>query len=178
MNNVFSQALEKIVSALKAENIDYMIVGGFAVSYHNRTRTTNDIDLILQIKPDQVSKILKYFPLWQGFEEAFKDDIKRGIIFNITDYETGIRYDFMAYKGHEYGKTAFERREKVEFFEVKCYMSTKEDLIISKFRWHNISPSKKQMEDIRFLILDESLDFEYIQFWTNNLNLETYGLLG
>ena len=39
-------------------------VGGFAVSYHNRARTTNDIDLILQIYPQHIKLILKHFPEW------------------------------------------------------------------------------------------------------------------
>ena len=60
MENVFAQALKKITNILNTEEIGYMIVGGFAVSYHNRARTTNDIDLILQIYPIHVKLILKY----------------------------------------------------------------------------------------------------------------------
>ena len=48
MESLFSKALKKIVNILDQESIDYMIVGGFAVSFHNRARTTNDIDLVLQ----------------------------------------------------------------------------------------------------------------------------------
>jgi len=42
-------------------------------------------------------------------------------LFNITDFETGIRYDFMTYKDSDYNWTAFERRKEVEFFGIKCY---------------------------------------------------------
>ena len=73
MLNIFEKALVKITKILAEEEIDYMIVGGFAVSFHNRARTTNDIDLVLQIYPNQVEKILKYFPEWQGFEDSFKE---------------------------------------------------------------------------------------------------------
>ena len=154
-----------------------MIVGGFAVSFHNRARTTNDIDLILQIYPHHIKLILKHFPEWQGFEESFMESAKRGLLFNITDFETGIRYDFMTYKDSDYNWTAFERRKKVEFFGIKCYISTKEDLIISKLKWYNITPSEKQMEDLKFLLLDKELEKNYLKIWCTRLNILTYGLL-
>ena len=178
MQNIFSKALQKIVDALNQEEIDYMIVGGFAVSYHNRARTTNDIDIVLQIYPAHVVDILKHFPEWQAFEEPFKTSVLHGQLFNITDFETGIRYDFMTYQDSDYNWTAFERREAVQLWDIDCFISSKEDLVISKLRWYNISPSDKQWEDLQFLLLDEALDFNYLQLWTQKLNLKTHGLLG
>ena len=177
MENIFVQALRKIVDILDTEKIDYMIVGGFAVSYHNRARTTNDIDIVLQIYPNQVKLLLKHFPEWQGFEKSFMESVKYGILFNITDFETGIRYDFMAYKDSDYNWAAFNRREEVLFFDKKCYICSIEDLIISKLQWYNITPSEKQMEDLKFLLLDKGLNMQYIKIWIQKLNLKTHGLL-
>jgi hypothetical protein len=178
MENVFEIALNKIISILNTENIGYMIVGGFAVSYHNRARTTNDIDLVLQcIHPAHVKSILKHFPDWKMFEESFMESVKHGIIFNITDFETGIRYDFMTYNDSDYNWSAFQRREKVDFFGTKCYICSKEDLVISKLHWYNITPSEKQLEDLKFLLLDKSLDRSYVNGWINTLKLKTYGIL-
>ncbi|MEO1626298.1 MAG: hypothetical protein AAFV25_14170, partial [Bacteroidota bacterium] len=73
---------------MNSENIDYMLVGGFAVSFHNRARTTNDIDIVLQIYPNHVKQILKYFPEWKDFEESFMESVDKGVMFNITDFET------------------------------------------------------------------------------------------
>ncbi len=102
MESIFEKALKKITLILNLEKIDYMIVGGFAVSYHNRARTTNDIDLVLQIYPRDVKLILKHFPEWQDFEESFMASVRSGMLFNITDFETGIRYDFMTYQDSDY----------------------------------------------------------------------------
>jgi len=162
---------------LDKEDIDYMIVGGFAVSFHNRARTTNDIDIVLQIYPQHVTRILKYFPDWQSYEEIFMEEVKMGSMFNLTDFETGIRYDFMPFKDNDYGWTAFERRIKVNFFGIECYISSKEDLIISKLNWYNITPSEKQYEDLKFLFLDENLNMEYLRWWIFKLKLKTHGLL-
>lgn len=177
MENIFKKALNKVITALNTEKIDYMIVGGFAVSYHNRARTTNDIDLVLQIYPAHVKLILKYFPDWQGFEASFMESVKHGTLFNITDFDSGIRYDFMTYKDSDYNWTAFQRREEVDFFGIKCYICAKEDLVISKLQWYNITPSDKQLEDLKFLLLDESLNRNYIHNWVLKLNLNSYGIL-
>ena len=177
MADVFEVALQKITDILNKEEIDYMIVGGFAVSFHNRARTTNDIDLVLQIYPRHVKLILKHFPEWKDFEDSFKDSVKRGMLFNLTDFETGIRYDFMAYRDSDYNWTAFQRRKEVEFFKIRCYICSKEDLVISKLKWYNITPSEKQMEDLKFLLLDEDLQMQYIKNWVNKLNIKTHGLL-
>ena len=177
MENVFEIALKKIITALDKERIDYMIVGGFAVSYHNRARTTNDIDLVLQIHASHVKPILKYFPDWKDFEDSFKQSVKHGILFNITDFETGIRYDFMTYKDSDYNWRAFERREEVDFFGIKCFICSKEDLVISKLQWYNATPSDKQFEDLKFLLLDQSLNMSYIKGWVHTLKLKTYGIL-
>lgn len=177
MENTFVKALSKITEILNKEKINYMIVGGFAVSYHNRARTTNDIDLLLQIYPRDVESILKYFPDWQGFEDSFKESVRYGIVFNITDFETGIRYDFMTYKDSDYNWVAFERREEVEYMGISCYISSKEDLVLSKLRWYNISRSEKQMEDLKFLLLDKTLNKNYLLTWISKLNLKSYGLL-
>ena len=177
MVNVFEIALKKIISILEVEEIDYMIVGGFAVSYHNRARTTNDIDLVLQIHPEHVKLILKHFPDWIGFEDSFMESVKHGTVFNITDFDTGIRYDFMTYVDSDYNWRAFQRREEVNFFGTKCFICSKEDLLISKLQWYNISQSEKQLEDLKFLLLDESLNMTYIKGWINTLKLKTYGIL-
>lgn len=177
MINVFTTALRKIVSILDSEEIDYMIVGGFAVSYHNRARTTADIDIVLQIYPRHVKQILDHFPEWKDFEEPFKESVKQGMLFNLTDFETGIRYDFMAYKDSDYNWVAFERREKVSFLGVEFYISSIEDLIISKLNWYNITPSEKQFEDLKFLLLDKNLNKSYLESWIKKLKLNDHGLL-
>ncbi len=175
--NIFAQALKKITDILNEEDIDYMLVGGFAVSYHNRARTTNDIDIVLQVHPRNVSQIVAYFPEWKAFEESFEDSVRQGQLFNITDFETGIRYDFITYQDSDYNWIAFERREEVEYFGIKCFICTKEDLIISKLSWYNISKSERQLEDIKFLLLDQELNKSYIESWVNHLKIRSYGLL-
>ena len=172
----FQKGLQKIVQVFDKESLPYMIVGGFALSYYNRFRFTADIDCVLQMHPHNIEKIVKHFPDWMPFLEAFQENAERGILFNLTDFSTGVKYDIMLYQDNDYNWTAFERRRFVDFMNVKCYISSPEDLIISKLMWYGASKSAKQLEDIKFLLQEDSLNLQYLEIWITRLNIPRYGL--
>ncbi|MBL7774977.1 MAG: hypothetical protein JNK89_03195 [Saprospiraceae bacterium] len=170
------KGLTKIVGVFDQEKIPYMIVGGFAMSYYNRFRFTADIDCVLQIYPNHIEKIVRHFPDWLPFLDAFVASAQRGALFNFTDFETGIKYDMMLYQDSDYNWTAFERRRKVDFLDIPCFIAAPEDLIISKLRWYALSQSARQMEDIKFLLQEPTLDRAYLNRWVQQLNVSRYGL--
>lgn len=172
----FQKGLRKIVHVFEEEAISYMIVGGFAMSYYNRFRFTADIDCVIQIYSHHVPQIVRHFPDWLPFVDSFKENVDRGILFNLTDFDTGIKYDFISYQDSDYNWTAFERRRKVEFFGVTCFIAAPEDLIISKLQWYAISKSAKQLEDVKFLVAEATLDKQYLEYWTKRMNIINYGL--
>lgn len=172
----FKAGLQKITQLLTQENIDYMIVGGFAMSFYNRFRFTADMDLVLQIYPHDIDRIVKYFPEWEMFIDSFKESAEKGQLFNITDFDSGLKYDFIIYQDNDYSRTAFERRKKVTFMETECFISSPEDLIISKLLWYAASESAKQLEDIEFLLKLPDLNMQYLEIWTTRLNINRYGL--
>lgn len=176
--NPLKDALYKIVDALEVEEIDYMIVGGFATSYHNRSRTTNDIDIIVQIYPESVDDIIKHFPEWLHVVHDMKALFEARGVFNITDWQTGVRFDIMAYKDSDYNWTAFKRRTRETFLDREVYLCAIEDLIIGKLKWYDISKSEKQLSDLMYLMKSSDIDWNYLKNWIDRLNLETYGLLG
>lgn len=48
--------LEAIVGALNDENVRYLIVGGLAVAAHGHGRVTFDVDLVVQLQPENVNR--------------------------------------------------------------------------------------------------------------------------
>lgn len=48
--NIFDSYTHKVLSTLLKHNVQFIVVGGYAVNYHGYKRTTGDIDLLL--KPD------------------------------------------------------------------------------------------------------------------------------
>lgn len=55
--NIFDSYTHKVLSTLLKHNVQFIVVGGYAVNYHGYKRTTGDIDLLL--KPDNVENKTK-----------------------------------------------------------------------------------------------------------------------
>ena len=174
--NKLIETLQKIVNTLEEEQLAYMLVGGFAVSFYNRVRFTLDIDLIIQIHVHHIDKIITHFPDWAGQLEGLKDSATKLKFFNIIDFETGIKLDFMLYQDSDYNWTAFERRRKVDFLGIECYIAAVEDLIIGKLLWYAASKSEKQLGDIQYLLTVSNLNHDYLNIWCNRLLINRYGL--
>lgn len=171
------KGFEKIVHVFEQEKIDYMIVGGFAMSFYNQYRFTTDINCVLQIYPFHIDLLVKHFPDWLPFVEGFKENASRGIVFNLTDFQTGVRYDFMMCLDTDYHYIAFDRKRKVDYGGISCYICSPEDLFISKLQWYDMGKSQKQLDDIKFLLKSISLDKSYIKSWVKHLKIKDYGLL-
>ena len=52
-------AFEAIAKALQTAEVRYIVVGGLAVTAHGYLRYTQDVDLVVQLKPDNIIKALK-----------------------------------------------------------------------------------------------------------------------
>jgi predicted nucleotidyltransferase len=51
--------IERVVGALNDADVRYLIVGGVAVVLHGFLRTTKDLDLVIQLDPDNVQRGLQ-----------------------------------------------------------------------------------------------------------------------
>src|SRR5262245_1186844 len=51
--------LQTIIAALEAARIPHMVVGSFASTAHGEPRTTRDLDLVIDPKPDQLNELLE-----------------------------------------------------------------------------------------------------------------------
>lgn len=47
----------ELLSAFNAHNVKYLIVGGYAVSFHSDPRTTKDLDLFIQPSPENAKAV-------------------------------------------------------------------------------------------------------------------------
>ncbi len=52
------RSIETIVKALNAAKVEYLIVGGLAVSAHGYERLTVDVDLVIGLQPENITRAL------------------------------------------------------------------------------------------------------------------------
>ncbi len=58
METPLPQDFKEFLALLNSAKIEYLVVGGYAVSYHGYPRPTGDLDVWVAIEPAQVAKIL------------------------------------------------------------------------------------------------------------------------
>lgn len=57
MNNLLESLLD-VVRALQQKDVRFLVAGGLAVNAHGYTRATHDIDLVIQLSTDNVTKAM------------------------------------------------------------------------------------------------------------------------
>lgn len=73
--NIFFKEHQLILNALLKHNVDFMLIGGYAVNYYGYNRTTGDMDIWLN--PDNVNKELLLEALSElGFDKEGIDTIR------------------------------------------------------------------------------------------------------
>jgi predicted nucleotidyltransferase len=50
---------KEFIESLNKNDVRYVVIGGYAVVYHGYVRSTNDIDIWVDIHEDNINKILK-----------------------------------------------------------------------------------------------------------------------
>ena len=56
-----NQDFREFIGLLESENVEYLIVGGYAVGLHGFPRYTGDIDFFVAINPSNAKKLLQVF---------------------------------------------------------------------------------------------------------------------
>lgn len=170
--------LERVVRELENAHIPYMLVGGMVLNVYAIPRMTRDFDLVIQLKKEDIKKFVAIF---EGtayiYEPSVVEEVERKGMFNVIDWQTAFRIDFMLLKESEYYQLAFERKIRDNSLGFDIWACRAEDLILAKLDWIQVLESEKQKEDISLLLKLPDLEVEYIHFWCKKLHLKTYSLL-
>jgi hypothetical protein len=97
-------------------------------------------------------------------------------MFNVIDNITGYKAGFIMLKDNEYRQLEFGRRKRNAVLGFDAWIVAVEDLIISKLIWTQELQSNRQLEDIKNLLANPSVDKEYLLFWCKKLKLNTFHL--
>jgi hypothetical protein len=170
--------LERIVKILDRVEIPYMLSGSLAMSAYTVSRHTRDIDFVVMISIEKVEVFLENFKEgYYAHESSIREEIKRKGMFNIIDFESGYKIDFVVLKTTPYRKLEFGRRILSNDLGFPVWIVSIEDLILSKLIWIQSYQSDIQMRDIEHLLINPTIDLNYIHSWIRELNLKTFELL-
>ena len=170
--------IKLIASRLDSAGIPYMMTGSMAMAIYSVPRMTRDIDLVVDVKPVDVDKIVDLFSDDCYIDrDRVRQAVKTHSIFNIIHNEWVVKADFIVKKDEEYRREEFERRQQLVIEDIKLSVVSAEDLVLSKLFWGKESQSDIQLRDVRQILSTVStLDWKYMKKWSLVLGIDA--LLG
>ncbi|TYT74385.1 nucleotidyl transferase AbiEii/AbiGii toxin family protein [Desulfobotulus mexicanus] len=143
VQNDFKELLE----LFNAHNVQYLIVGGYALAYHGTPRYTGDIDLFVKSDSENASLILKALNDF-GFGSAglkTEDFTNKDNIVQLG--YPPVRIDIITSISGVAWEDAYKSREKGKYGDVPVYYIGRDQYIINK----RASGRKKDLADIEAL---------------------------
>ena len=160
-----------VSARLERAGLAYMLTGSMAMNYYAQPRMTRDIDLVVALTAQDTDTVVRLFtPDYYVSREAVSSSIAHESLFNLIHQESVIKVDCIVRKNSPYRRAEFERRQRISIENFSTWITSKEDLIISKLWWAKDSHSELQLRDVKNLA-GTGCDHDYIGRWTRELGL-------
>jgi predicted nucleotidyltransferase len=165
------EILFDVTEKLGRAGIDYMLTGSMAMNYYAVPRMTRDIDIVIELNSRDVNRVVTIFDGDYYISDiGVREAIEYESAFNIIHNTEILKIDFIIKKNTEFRQTEFKRKKKVKIDGFEIYITSLEDLIISKLHWAKNSDSSMQITDVDNLLTGE-YDKEYLEYWLRKLHI-------
>ncbi len=168
--------LQLAVNVLNELGISWMLVGSYATSAWGEARFTDDIDIVVDLSPDQVTPLCAAFAGDEFYvsEAAAREAVHLRKQFNVLHPASGNKIDFMIARRDKWGRLQMNRRQQGTIQSgLMVQIVSPEDAIISKMRYYKEGGSDKHLRDSAgvLAIQGERVDRDYIAQWSNHFAL-------
>ncbi|NOY42154.1 MAG: hypothetical protein GXP26_10000 [Planctomycetes bacterium] len=159
--------LRLTVESLRRLQIPYAVVGSFASGVWGEPRMTRDIDVVVQLGPQEIEDFCGVFSDDQFYlsRAAIEEAVSLHRPFNVIHPDSGNKVDFMVIGNSGWNGLQLSRRIEIELAEgITGYVAAPEDVILGKLTYYKDGGSDKHLRDIAGIlkISDEIVDREYI----------------
>lgn len=164
---------ERPLSSIVAERLDrlgldYFITGSIASSVYGEMRFTDDVDVVVLLRPKDVDGICEAFAGAEFIIDAYsvRQAIETDGEFNIMHPSSGQRVDVMLPADTDFNEARFDaRRRKALPGGTEGWVASPEHVILKKMEFYNLSGSPKHLRDITAMLMvqGDAIDRPYIE---------------
>jgi len=136
---------------------------------------TQDVDIVIAPTLGTLEALLREFPddeYYVSRDAALQAYGAEGM-FNVVDFATGWKVDFIVRKSRPFSVEEFERRREEDLAGVRVYVATPEDVVLAKLEWAKLGESERQLRDAASILSSRAgeLDLDYIERWVSSLGV-------
>ncbi len=165
------EVLRIVSERLESLDLRYMLTGSFAMAFYATPRMTRDLDIVVALQARDVMRVGRAFAVdFYVDEDAARDAVRDGRLFNLMHLGSGIKVDIIVRKDDPYRRLELDRRQRAEFGGLATWVVSREDLILSKLVWGKLSGSELQRRDVAAL-WHPDLDRAYLRRWARELTV-------
>ncbi len=179
MQNEPVEVTLKVTGVFEKLGVPYLIGGSLASTLYGMIRTTQDSDIITEMRAEHIQPFIA--ALQDEFfidEEMIADSIKHNSSFNIIHKESMFKVDVFIPRTRPYLQSQLTRARQQTFSletEVSAKFSSPEDTILSKLEWYRMGGevSERQWRDILGVLKTraDELDLVYLRKWAGELKV-------
>jgi hypothetical protein len=169
----------RVVAALEKLKVRYYIGGSLASSAYGLARSTLDVDIVAEMRPDQAAA-LEGLLKSEFYVDA--DSITRAIeqksSFNLIHLESLFKIDIFILKQDPFSQQAFSRRTEKPVSDdpaQKLFFPAPEDIILIKLDWYKRAGGSlsQQWKDVLGVLKVQGgqLDLNYLRSWAKELRI-------
>ena len=164
------ETLRRITGFLETNEVSYMIIGGYALPFYGRIRTTLDIDIAIALE-DRDFKALCDKAETVGYRTALTAVKNPYSVY--LDTETGYEVEvWRAPDGITWDQETLKRRNRFQVDGLDVWVISAEDYIVTKLARPDRSNSD-EMDVLSVLVrMDKTLDREYLTKRVKNAQVE------
>lgn len=167
------EILKLVCSFLNENDMDYVIVGGFAVLFYGNPRTTMDIDYVIQLEDENIPVLIKFLQE-NGFhadEYDMRAAIKEKSHCTVEDKETMFRLDIKGVYS-EMDERALRNKRKVELNDIAVWIASPEDTITNKL----VFAREQDIKDALGILVRQydALDIDYLERTAKKIGVYDY----
>lgn len=156
------RSIQRLLRILEENDVAYMVIGGYALPFYGRIRTTIDIDLAVAIKTEEEFNRLRSW-LQQNNFEVTVGSFQNPVIV-VLDKRENVEIElWLKPDGIVFDDEALRRRRKMRLDEnVEAWVVSPEDFIVNKLARRDRGAVDEQ--DVKSVLVRQEgkLDWQYL----------------
>jgi hypothetical protein len=156
--------------------VAWLIGGSLASSVHGEPRATQDVDMVVALRPRHVK------PLWEALRRDYYADLDelRAAVrtpgsFNVIQFASTIKVDFFVAGDDPFEVERLASRQRIEVPGGVIYVDTAEHTLLRKLEWYRRGgeSSERQWRDVQAIarIQGDRLDRDRLYLWADRLGV-------